>query len=145
MRLSSPEFIHEGSIPSKFTCDGDNINPQLSIAEVPLGTQSLVLIVDDPDAPVGLWVHWIVYNIPPGIDSISEDAAISWDQGLTSFKRKGYGGPCPPDGKHRYFFTLYALDVDLELGEAPTKDMVEQAMEGHVLDQAVLMGRYTRT
>lgn len=142
MNLSSPEFNHEEMIPKKFTCDGRDLNPALAIKDLPHGTESLVLIVDDPDAPGKTWIHWILFNIPPA-DSISENSKPG-TQGLNDFGIKDYGGPCPPSGTHRYFFKLYALDQKLDLPEGARKDQVEKAMEGHVLDKTELIGKYQR-
>jgi Raf kinase inhibitor-like YbhB/YbcL family protein len=145
MKIESPAFENNQSILSKYTCDGENISPPLKINDVPEGTKSLVLIVDDPDAPVGTWVHWTVWNINPQTKEIPEgvepEGAV---EGLTDFGSPGYGGPCPPSGKHRYFFKLYALDILLSLdSSAETKD-IEEAMEGHILDKAELIGLYSR-
>lgn len=144
MKLSSPDFENGGKIPSECTCDGDDTSPALRISEVPGGTQSLVLIMDDPDAPVGTFDHWVVWNIPPTTTHIPKGAEPEGVQGITSFGKEGYGGPCPPSGSHRYFFKLYALDSTLDLSEGSTKGDVEQTMEGHVLDEAELMGTYER-
>lgn len=142
MQLSSPDFHHEGNIPKKFTCQGADVNPRLKISNLPAGTKSLVLIVDDPDAPNKIWVHWVVFNIPP-IEEIAENT-IPGKQGSNDFNRNNYGGPCPPSGVHRYFFKLYALDNALNLNEGVTKEEVEKAMRGHVLAYAELMGLYQK-
>jgi hypothetical protein len=151
MKITSSAFQHEEMIPSKYTCDGQDINHDLAWTDVPEGAKSLVLINDDPDAPVGLWVHWVLYNIPPQTKGLAEavdkKAATLGDgsvQGTNSWGRIGYGGPCPPGGVHRYFFKLYALDAMLDLQPGAKKDDVEKAMKGHILAQAELMGRYTR-
>ncbi|OHA00167.1 MAG: kinase inhibitor [Candidatus Sungbacteria bacterium RIFCSPHIGHO2_02_FULL_47_11] len=150
MRLESSAFKHSESIPKKFTCDlpaqaGGNVNPPLSFSQVPAETKSLALIVDDPDAPVGLWVHWILWNIPPDTKSIKEHSVPKGAmEGTTSAGKPGYRGPCPPDGEHRYFFKLYALDVELGLPPTADKDALEEAMVGHVLDKAELIGLYAR-
>ena len=115
MRLKSPDFEHNETIPSKFTCDGIDINPTLIIQDIPPDTRSLTLIVDDPDAPMGTWVHWVVFNIPV-IAKIDEDS-IPGTQGMNDFRKLDYGGPCPPSGTHRYFFKLYALDSKFALEE----------------------------
>jgi len=147
MKLTSSAFQHNGSIPPKYTCDGDDVNPPLLISEVPKGAKSLLLIADDPDAPVGLWVHWTMWNISPDTEKIIENfpkppqGAV---EGLTSFGRFGYGGPCPPDGEHRYFFKLYALDTELILSPDADKVMLEEEMVGHVLEKAELVGKYVR-
>ncbi|KHO46202.1 MAG: hypothetical protein QS99_C0009G0036 [archaeon GW2011_AR4] len=144
MKLSSPSFGNGGMIPAKYTCDGDEISPELHISAAPEQAKSLVLIVDDPDVPMGNWVHWLLYNIPPETTIIPEDAAITWPEGTTSFGKTGYGGPCPPSGTHRYFFKLYALDTSLNLPDGPVKEQIERAMDGHILVQAELIGRYNK-
>ena len=145
MKITSPVFNQGEAIPSKYTCDGENMSPPLSIAEVPEGTVSLVLICDDPDAPGGDWVHWLVWNIEPGVGEIAENSVSSGAvEGTTSFGKTGYGGPCPPSGTHRYFFKIYALDTNLELDSSAEKAKLLEAMEGHVLGQGELMGRYSR-
>jgi Raf kinase inhibitor-like YbhB/YbcL family protein len=151
MKLSSSAFSHQQSIPQKYTCDGDDLSPPLEWADVPAGTQSLALIADDPDAPDPaapkmVYVHWVVYNIPPGTTGLAENASPAGlpkgaHEGKNDFKKVGYGGPCPPIGKHRYFFKLYALDTALDL-KKPTKSDVEKAMHGHILAQAELMGTF---
>ena len=142
MRLTSPEFEQNSMIPAKFTCDGEDINPALNIEEIPQETKSLALIVDDPDAPMGTWVHWVVFNIP--VTSQIQEHSVPGRQGLNDFRKKDYGGPCPPSGTHRYFFKLYALDIELDLEEGVRKRDVEEAMEGHILAQAELIGLYKR-
>ena len=142
MKLTSPEFEHKGLIPSKFTCQGDDVNPALIIEGLPSGVKSLALIVDDPDAPMGTWVHWVVYNIPV-IPKIEENS-IPGTQGNNDFGRKNYGGPCPPSGTHRYFFKLYALDTQLNLPEGISKEDLEKAMQGHILDKTELIGLYKK-
>ncbi|MFP4082967.1 MAG: YbhB/YbcL family Raf kinase inhibitor-like protein [Candidatus Aminicenantes bacterium] len=142
MKLTSPEFQHNEKIPQKFTCDGEDVNPALNIADIPEGAKSLVLIVDDPDAPMGTWVHWVVYDIPT-TSQINQDS-IPGIQGMNDFGKKNYGGPCPPSGTHRYFFKLYALDQQLNQEEGLKKEDVEKAMEGHILAQAELIGLYKR-
>ena len=152
MTLTSGSFTHNGAIPRRYTCDGEDISPPLMWSGLPAGTKSLALIVDDPDAPDPAapkltWVHWILYNIPPSTTGLSE--AISAKnlpagtlQGLNDWKRAGYGGPCPPIGRHRYFHKLYALDsVIPDLG-SPTKAALEKAMQGHILGRAELIGTY---
>lgn len=145
MTINSPAFADNQIIPDKYTCDGYDYNPPLVFNDVPAKAKSLVLIVDDPDAPNGDWVHWLVFNIPPTVTSIAEgsvpEKAI---QGVSSSSRVGYEGPCPPSGTHRYFFKLYALDSLLELDETAVKLEVEKAMEGHILAQAQLVGLYKR-
>lgn len=144
MKLESSAFAHNGEIPRKYTCDGDDISPPLSVSEVPEEAASLALIVDDPDAPAGDWVHWVVFNIPASTTSVGEGSAPSGIQGTTDFGRAGWGGPCPPSGTHRYYFKLYALDTELDLDASTTKAELETAMTGHVLDRAELVGTYKR-
>lgn len=149
MKLSSKAFSNGGSIPSLFTCEGKDINPALDISEVPEEAKSLALIVDDPDVPERvrkdrLWVHWVVYNIDPKTVKIAENAPPFAKFGKNSDQQKEYMGPCPPDGEHRYFFKLYALDTLLELPEGATKEELLHAMEGHILAKAELMGRYNK-
>ena len=149
MRLTSSAFQHEGYIPQKYTCDGQNINPPLTITDAPLGTQSLVLILDDPDVPKHIredemWDHWIVFNIPPTTKQIAEGKEPEGIHGMGTGKNLNYYGPCPPDREHRYFFKLYALDKMLDLPERATKQEVEKAMENHILAKTELMGIYGR-
>ncbi len=154
LTISSPAFADNGRIPKRYTCDGDDISPPLSWTGVPGDAKSLALIVDDPDAPDPAapqmtWVHWLLYNIPPGATGLSEAVAAGelpagTQEGLNDWKRTGYGGPCPPIGSHRYFHKLYALDTVLpDLGQ-PSKTELEKAMAGHVLEQAELIGTYER-
>jgi len=142
MKLTSPVFENNGLIPSKYTCQGEDINPALSIEDIPGGTKSLALIVDDPDAPMGTWVHWVVYDIAP-VSRIDEDS-IPGKQGINDFRRKDYGGPCPPSGTHRYFFKIYALDEELGLEEGVNKKGLEKAMQAHILEKAELIGLYKK-
>ena len=142
MKLTSPDFTHNGMIPKKFTCDGQDINPALSIEGVPANAQSLALIVDDPDAPRGTWVHWLVYDIPK-VSGIAENS-VPGMQGANDFGKKDYGGPCPPSGTHRYFFKLYALDTRLAIQGEVDKKKLEQVMQGHVLQKVELIGLYKR-
>lgn len=144
MKLTSPEFEHNKAIPSEFTCDANDISPPLQISDVPQEARSLVLIMDDPDAPMGTFVHWVMWNIPPETTEIKKGEQISWPQGRTDFGRIGYGGPCPPQGTHRYFFKLYVLDTTLDLPPGSTKQEVEDAMSGHKIAEAQLIGTYTR-
>jgi len=145
MKLSSSTFIHNGMIPAKYTCDDENISPPLSTTEVPSQAQSLVLIVDDPDAPGRTFVHWTLWNIDPKIIEIPENGVPEGAQeGLTDFGKRGYGGPCPPSGTHRYFFKLYALDTRLVLPNYSQKSDIEKAMENHILAQTELVGLYSR-
>ena len=152
LTLTSPAFKNNGSIPALYTCDGKDISPALAWSGVPRKAKSLVLIVDDPDAPDPAaprmtWVHWVLYNIPPtatGLaEGIKDDALPAGTlQGLNDWKRSGYGGPCPPIGRHRYFHKLYALDTVLPDLKRPIKAQVEQALQGHVISEAVLLGTY---
>ena len=148
--LSSEAFAQEDPIPVKFSCDGENVSPPLEWSDPPKGTESFALISDDPDAPGGTWVHWILYNIPADARALPE-AISAVDKlsdgsrhGENSFGRLDYGGPCPPGGTHRYFFKLYALDVALDLEPGVKKETLLQTMEGHILEQVELMGTYTR-
>ena len=144
MELNSTAFEHGGTIPPKYTADGEDISPPLGFSGVPSETGSLVLIMDDPDAPVGTWDHWVMWNIPAGTDGISEGSEPECTRGSNSWGRLGYGGPAPPSGTHRYFFRLYALDTVLELPEGSGKRELESAMKGHIVAQAELMGKYSR-
>lgn len=145
MKIISSAFENNAKIPSKYTCDGENVNPPLSFTDIPASAKSLVLIVDDPDAPGGIWVHWVLFNIDPKIQEVLENSlSESGIEGVTSFGKAGYGGPCPPSGAHRYFFKLCALDKILNL-ENPNKEEVEKAMQGHILDKAELIGLYSRS
>lgn len=142
MEIISPAFGNNQPIPKKYTCQGDDINPPLKLANIPEGAKSLALIVDDPDAPGGMWVHWVVFDIPV-ISEISENT-IPGKQGINDFGRKNYGGPCPPSGTHRYFFKIYALDSKLNLREGINKENLENAMGPHILDKAELIGLYEK-
>lgn len=149
MKLISPAFGHEGRIPAQYTCDGENINPPFSILEPPGAIQSLVLIMEDPDVPKnlkedGMWDHWVVFNIPPTLREILEGKEPEGMAGTGTSGDLGYFGPCPPDREHRYFFKLFSLNTKLELSEGATKADVEKAMEGHILEETQLMGRYER-
>lgn len=144
MKLLSKSFQDNSPIPPKYTCDGEDINPGLLVKDVPKNAKSLALIMDDPDAPRGTFVHWVVWNINPSINEIKEGIEPDGLQGITGFARMGYGGPCPPSGTHRYFFKLYALDIKLDLVEGSSKEDLEDAMEGHILAEAQLMGTYKR-
>ncbi len=144
-RLSSTAFGNNGSIPSKYTCDGMDINPPLEVLGVPAGTKSLALIVDDPDAPRGIWVHWVAWNIDPKITEVGENTVPKGAvQGMNDFRKHDYGGPCPPSGTHRYLFKLYALDTQLNIGANSDKAALEKAMTGHIISQAQIMGTYKR-
>lgn len=145
MKITSSAFQHNQTIPAKYTCDGENISPPLTISEVPEGTQSLLLINDDPDAPAGTWVHWTIWNIDPATAEIAENSVPQGAvEGITSFGSAGYGGPCPPSGEHRYFFKLYALDTTLDLDSKADKAQLEKVMEGHILAEGELIGLYSR-
>lgn len=149
--LKSTAFVHEGEIPKKHTCDGPDVSPALTWGEAAPGAKSLVLVMDDPDAPAGTWVHWVLYDLSPTARSLPEGLAKDPElkdgsrQGKNDFGRTGYGGPCPPRGPaHRYFFRMYALDTKLSLRPGVSRAEVDKAMKGHVLTQAELMGRYKR-
>lgn len=144
MKIASSAFENNTKIPSIYTCDGEDINPPLSFSDIPVNTKSLVLIADDPDAPGGTWVHWIIFNISPKTKGILEGSfPEDGIEGVTSFGAQGYGGPCPPSGTHRYFFKLYALDAVLNLTD-PDKALLEKEMQGHILEKAELIGLYSR-
>jgi Raf kinase inhibitor-like YbhB/YbcL family protein len=139
--LSSPIFAEDGTIPKKYTCKGDNISPPLEIRDVPEDAVSLALILHDPDAPNGDFLHWTIWNIPPDTKSIDEGSVPSGAaQGKTGFGKTGYGGPCPPSGTHHYEFDLYALDKNLNTSAGATRQMLEQAMSGHIIAQTKLVG-----
>lgn len=145
LKISSPVFSHNDKIPAKYTCDGNDINPPLKIDGIPGPSKSLALIVDDPDAPAGTWVHWVVWNISPGTAEIKEHSVPENSvQGVNDFKKHEYGGPCPPWGQHRYFFKLYALDTVLKISPDSKKAVLEKAMKGHIISQAELTGLYKR-
>lgn len=144
MKLSSDAFENNGTIPSEFTCDGKNISPPLAITDIPKNAKSLALIMDDPDAPMGTFTHWTIWNISPQKSQFAKGEKLDFPQGITSFGRTGYGGPCPPSGIHRYFFKLYALDTMLELDGGSTKEKLAQAVDGHILEQTTLIGKYSR-
>jgi len=145
LKLSSTAFGNNGMIPEKYTCDGDDVAPPLAIEGVPESAKSLALVVDDPDAPAGTWVHWVVWNIDPRTAEIAEGSVPRGaHQGLNDFRRLDYGGPCPPSGTHRYFFKLYALDTPLDLEKGAAKAALERSMKGHLLAQAQIIGQYRR-
>ncbi len=145
LEITSPAFDHEEMIPKKYTCQGDDVNPELEIQGIPEETKSLILIMDDPDAPIGTWDHWVVWNLDPSISKIEEDSIPKEGVvGKNSWARNDYGGPCPPSGTHRYYFKLYALDTQLALEKKNNKKTVEKAMKDHVIEQAVLMGKYKK-
>lgn len=150
IQISSGAFANEGFIPQKYTCDGENISPPLTWKNIPSGTKSIAIINDDPDAPVGTWVHWVIYNIPPNISGLPEgikpieklpDGTM---QGRNGWGKIGYGGPCPPSGVHRYFFKIYALDKMLDLKPGATKEELLKAMKGHILAEGQFYGKYSR-
>jgi Raf kinase inhibitor-like YbhB/YbcL family protein len=154
LTLSSPAFAPAGEIPTRYTCEGDDVSPPLAWSAPPAGSKSFALIVDDPDAPdpkapKTTWVHWVLYNLPPAADGLPEGVATralpaGTREGLNDWRRTGYGGPCPPIGRHRYFHKLYALDIALpELGGS-SKAALERAMQGHILAQAELIGTYAK-
>lgn len=148
--VTSPAFQNGGMIPGRFTCDGLDVSPPLAWTAVPTGTKSVALVCDDPDAPAGVWVHWVVYDIPPSTTALAENQPETntlpggGKQGVNDFRRIGYGGPCPPGGTHRYFFRIYALDVALNLDPGATRSALQRAMQGHIVAQGELMGRYAR-
>ncbi len=154
LSLSSPAFANNGPIPKKYTCEGADVSPPLAWKGIPAQARSLALIVDDPDAPdpaapKTTWVHWVLYNLPVGAADLPEAVAGSalpegTREGLNDWQRKGYGGPCPPIGRHRYFFKLYALDAVLAAIDKPTRQAVERAMHGHVVAQAELVGTFRK-
>ena len=142
MKITCDKFAHNGLIPTKYTCMGANINPPLTINDIPPKAQSLVLIVDDPDAPGGTWVHWVVYDMP--VKTKIDENTVPGKIGINDFRDTHYGGPCPPSGKHRYCFKLFALDTKLNLPEGQKKSQVEEAMKGHVLATDELVGLYSK-
>lgn len=150
IQLESSAFEDEGMIPEKYTCDGEDISPPLKWIGVPEDAKSLALIADDPDAPGGTFVHWVLFNLPPNTEELSENVPNQETlqngakQGKNDFPKIGYGGPCPPSGTHRYYFKIYALDTELDLEAGATKSDLEDAMEGHILAQGQLMGKYER-
>jgi len=153
--LTSSAFTHNGEIPARYTCQGEDIAPPLAWKGVPAGAKSLVLIVDDPDAPDPrapkmTWVHWVLYNLPPDTPGLGEgtrsaDLPAGTGEGINDWNRSGYGGPCPPVGRHRYFHKLYALDTLLPVLQRPSKAAIETAMAGHILEQAELVGTYRKS
>jgi hypothetical protein len=150
IEMTSPSFTEGGKIPGKFTCDGDDVSPALQWSTPPTGVRSYALIMDDPDAPMGTFVHWVLYNIPGESTALPEAVARTrqvtgiGEQGINSARQTGYFGPCPPGGTHRYYFKLYALDARLAPAGNPTAADLVKAMQGHILAEAQLMGRYTR-
>ncbi len=147
MELTSTAFSNNQMIPKKYTCDGDDVSPPLSWKNAPVNTKSFVLIVDDPDAPRGTWDHWILLNIPTHVNGLEENISQlpnGTQEGLNSWGKTEYGGPCPPSGVHRYFFKLYALDEMLTIDEKPTKTHIINAMNGHIIAEVSLIGKYQR-
>jgi Raf kinase inhibitor-like YbhB/YbcL family protein len=150
IKVSSASFEEGEMIPAKHTCDGEDISPPLAWDSIPEGTKTLALVCDDPDAPMGTWVHWVLFNLPADISELTEDIPPERElesgakQGTNDFRRIGYGGPCPPGGTHRYYFKLYALDAELDLEPGARKQQVLEAMEGHILAEGQLMGKYSR-
>lgn len=150
MKITSPAFMEGGMIPSKYTCDGQDISPPLEWKDFPDGTESFALICDDPDAPVGVWVHWVLYNIPRNTPRLDENVRPEQEfksgmrQGNNDWPKIGYGGPCPPSGTHRYYFNLYALDTVLDIKPGASKAQILKAMAGHVLAETQLVGKYKR-
>jgi len=150
IKISSTAFKEGAMIPSKYTCDGENVSPMIAWTNYPKRTETFVLIADDPDAPMGTWVHWVVYNIPHEINKLDEaflqdkqfDNGIM--QGTTDFQTIGYGGPCPPGGTHKYFFKIYALDVKLDVEPGLQKKKILKAMESHIIAKGKLMGKYKK-
>jgi Raf kinase inhibitor-like YbhB/YbcL family protein len=142
MKITSPEFANNGFIPAKFSCEGEEVSPALEISDIPEAAQELALIVDDPDAPMGTFVHWVLYNIPV-MNRIGE-GSVAGTRGVNTANEKCYNGPCPPSGTHRYFFKIYALDKKLNLKEGLSKGVLEKAMQGHIIDKAELIGLYKR-
>jgi hypothetical protein len=150
IKLTSSAFEDGGMIPVKYTCDGDNISPPLAWENIPEGTKSIALVCDDPDAPMGTFVHWVLYNLPPDTNKLEENIPVTEKlengacQASTSFGKIGYGGPCPPSGIHRYYFKIYALDKELDESSVEDKTSLLSAMEEHILSQGQLIGRYKR-
>jgi hypothetical protein len=144
MELKSPAFEKGGRIPAKYTCDGDDVSPPLEIVDIPEETETLALVMDDPDAPMGVFDHWVVWNIPADTTEIAEDTQPDGTPGRNDFGRLDYGGPCPPSGTHTYRLRVYALDRDLDLPRGSAKGELQREMEGHVLDESLLTGDYSR-
>ena len=150
INVSSTAFKEGEAIPKKYTCDGENVSPPLEWSNIPKGTKSIALIADDPDAPRGTWVHWVLFNIPADVNGLPENVPPRSTlkngarHGINDSRKLGYDGPCPPGGTHRYFFKLYALGVELSLETGATKTQLLKAMEGHILGEGRLMGKYKR-
>jgi hypothetical protein len=144
MKITSSAFQQAANIPSKFSCDGPNTSPPLQISDVPTNAKSVVLIVDDPDAPTGLFTHWAVWNMSPQTSTIVEGSTPKGVHGTNDFGKSRYGGPCPPSGTHRYYFKVFALDRELDIPVGAKRHQLDAAMKGHVIAQGELMGRYSR-
>jgi len=150
VKITSSAFENEGMIPAKYTCDGADVSPPLQWESIPDGAKSVALICDDPDAPMGTFVHWVVFNVPADAKQLNENVpgdeilANGAKQGTSDFGRIGYGGPCPPGGTHRYFFKIYALDAQVDLEAGASKSELLKAMEGHIVAQGQLIGKYKR-
>jgi len=150
IKIASTAFEEGGMMPEKYTCDGIDVSPPIAWSLVPDGTKTLALICDDPDAPVGTWVHWVIFNLPATIKELYENIPPQKElengakQGMNDFRKIGYGGPCPPGGTHRYYFKLYALDTQINLDAGAKKSQLLKAMEGHIIGKGQLMGRYKR-
>ncbi len=144
LKISSPDFDDNKSIPIQFTCEGEDFAPTLTWQNVPNNTESFTLIMDDPDAPRGTWVHWLVFNMPANSRQLSTEIPEGAIEGVNTWGNSSYGGPCPPTGTHRYFFKLYALDTTLMLTKQATKQDLESAMEGHILEQTQMIGLYKK-
>jgi len=145
LTITSASFAHKTAIPGRYTCDGQDMSPPLQIDAIPAGAKSLALVMDDPDAPAGTWVHWVMWNIPPHIGEIKENSPPAGAvQGVNSWQRNRYGGPCPPSGTHRYFFKVYALDITLNLPPSATRAALDGAMQGHIIGTGELLGTYRR-
>ena len=150
IKITSTAFENNGLIPAKYTCDEENISPPLQWEQIPEETKSIALICDDPDAPMGTRVHWILFNLPKETRELTENIPVSdtlangGSQGITDFGRAGYGGPCPPSGTHRYFFKIYALNTKIDMDSSADKSQLLKAMEGHVISQGQLIGKYKR-
>jgi Raf kinase inhibitor-like YbhB/YbcL family protein len=144
MTIKSPAFHQGGDIPAKFTCDGGGASPPLQISGIPSDAKSLVLIADDPDAPSGVFTHWLVWNIPPQTNSVTEGSAPKGVHGTNDFGKSGFGAPCPPSGAHRYYFKVFALDRELALPSGAKRSQLETAMKDHIIAQGELMGLYAR-
>lgn len=151
IKITSSALADAGEIPSKYTCDGEDVSPPLQWDFIPAETQSIALICDDPDAPMGTFVHWVLFNVPPDVRELPENVAREAtledgsQQGVNDFGKTGYGGPCPPSGTHRYFFKIYALDTKMDLGQSARKDALVKAMKDHILAEGQLMGKYKRS